>query len=426
MSGDQPLNLTLLSSIGVPLIVLILIANAAAIFATLRIKRLRRLRHIPLISLAVADLLIGLLVGPLFIAAYASPKHGTFCATYLFIEKLCFTASLSNMFVAAIERSVIILKPLRFARYLTTSVVWGMVTSAWILPLLMAFSQPGHLSRCRKCRCIQILKKKGVTSSISLIGVFAVLSLIMVVMQVKTYLVVKSHRRRIVPGRVGEAFNEEPTSTDRASVAQHCPPNSESAIEYGNREARTSNARMEVEAVALTLAQKDEERGASSIFVRFLNTEQHNKKGANVNQNSTTTHLTEEASNNFANTDNLATFRPETFTIFRSSERPLGAPLQSNLRASSVHRSKAVFKTTQFASFIYLVFILLWTPYLAVVLMRDFGYDHRYDKKAHHRAFVSTKLVLIANSLVNPFVHTIRMRKFRNYVKECFRSNGNV
>ena len=244
-------------------------------------------------------------------------------------------------------------------------------------------------------------------------------------MQVKIYLVVKSHQRRIVPGQAGEATNEEPTTTGGASVALPFPQNSERVIESGNTEARTSNTRIEVEALAFTFARRDEERGSPSIVVRFLSTEQRSKSGDTTDQNSSTTHLTAEALKNFANTDNLDTFRPEICTIFRSNERPLGAQLQSNVRASNVHRSKAVFKATQFASFIYLVFMIMWTPYLAVVLMRDFGYDHGYDKKAYHAAFVSTKLILIANSLVNPFVHTIRMKKFRNYVKGCFRSNDN-
>ena len=431
-AGLQPINPVLLSSISVPLMTLVTIVNATVICVILRKRRLRTLRNMPLLSLAIADLLTGILVGPLFVTAQLTTPNGLYCTSYLLVETLCYTASLTNMFVVAIERSVAIFKPLRYSRYLTPSVVWSMAIFAWILSFLIAVARPRFRANVDRRFCVQPIRRTSVYSTF-FASYFVVLSLIMVVMQVKMYKVVKSHRRRIVPSSIVNSVDELAT-TVRYSETPEFTLNSAAADEAGQRIVRNNNTRRNIDTVALTLVQTDVETRRPSIITRVFVTEQSEQREGthdqtiasdesalpDPNDSLHTTDLIAAVAESFAISDGLDAQRlprPSVCTIYRDGERVLGLQLQRTAQKTRPQRRKSDNNPTQFASLMYLTFIPLWVPYIVVLLMINFGY------LTHSRVIgtVSTKVLILMNSLLNPFVHTIRMKEFRKSFKGFIR-----
>ena len=421
----QRVNPVVLSSIAVPLAIFITVTNAIAVGVTLRNRRLRKLRNMPLVSLALADLMVGLLVVPMFVIAHLTHPNRTFCASYLFFETLCYTASLTSMLVVAIERSITIFKPLRHTRYLTPCLVWGMITSAWVLSFLVAISLPGNRSKCEHCYCVEIAD----VHSMFLAVFFVVLSIIMVAMQLKMYIVVVSHRRRIVPSKFRDSFGEL-TTTIGATVTRDRTHNYDSDVETQRRELRNGNANMKVETLTLALVHTQNEARDPSVIARFLITKRCNEGEGVADSSSSRNELVLQNQNlrmeeiSADTPGDVYTRRNPTsqiYTICQSSEHVIGVRLEKDAKPSRSHGSKSDYALTRFASFMYLAFILTWTPYLIVLLMKNFG----CKKKSYLIATVSTKLLVVFNSLVNPFVHTIRMQEFRKFCKAYFCRKSN-
>ena len=417
-SNLQPVNPVLLSSIAVPLILLITVINAATICVTLRNRRLRKLRNMPRTSLALADLMVGLLVGPMLVTAYLTAPNRTFCTSYLFLETFCYTSSLINILVVAIERSITVLKPLHYTRYLTSCFVWGMIACAWTLSILVPISLPEYRSKCRRCYCVQVSKRNKSVHSTFLGAVFIVFAMIMIVIQVKMYLVVKYHRRRISPSNFGHSVGELTTTRGApepsVSIQLDCLPAAEKGIERNNR----MGVRVQTLALALLHVQNGAEDPAP--ITRYAMAEQYIEGEGETYQNSPSgepnAHLSPNAKSASRFHGNVNSSRSQICTIYRGDESVLGVQIERDTRSSRFQRSTSIFKHTQFASFMYLAFILLWTPYLAILLMKNYGYLTKY----YLTMTASTKLLVISNSLINPFVHTIRMKEFRKCAKAYF------
>ncbi|XP_039934517.1 histamine H2 receptor [Hirundo rustica] len=143
---DFPLQLVVGSCL-VILIVVTLCGNIIVCLAVTLDRRLRSLTNCIIVSLAITDLLLGLLVLP-FSAFYELAKEWPFgsvlCNIYLSLDVMLCTASILNLFMISLDRYFAVTTPLRYCQVVTPSRVAVGLVVIWTVSLMVSFL-PIHL-----------------------------------------------------------------------------------------------------------------------------------------------------------------------------------------------------------------------------------------------------------------------------------------
>lgn len=98
-----------------------------------------------IVSLAMADLIVGIIVMPIS-TVYIFTKNWIFgvaiCQIWIAVDYTASTASILNLFILSVDRYWSVTSPLRYLRKRTKkralimiSVVW-MISSLWIIPIV--------------------------------------------------------------------------------------------------------------------------------------------------------------------------------------------------------------------------------------------------------------------------------------------------
>ncbi|XP_021474194.1 histamine H2 receptor-like [Oncorhynchus mykiss] len=111
-------------------------------------RRLRRIANCFVVSLAVTDLLLGLLVLPfsatLELRSGHWPLGGTLCNIYVSLDVMFCTASILTLLAISVDRYLAISAPLCYPRRVTPPRVALAITTIWVTSLAMSFL-PIHL-----------------------------------------------------------------------------------------------------------------------------------------------------------------------------------------------------------------------------------------------------------------------------------------
>ena len=117
---------------------LIIIGNFLSITILFK-RRLRKRPHLLLISLAVADLLVGLIPVPLYIMIHANLRLHTAYWVYLCVDMITGLSSVFTLTAISLERLHAIARPLRH-RQLTLRSYAIAIATPWIFSLIVSLS----------------------------------------------------------------------------------------------------------------------------------------------------------------------------------------------------------------------------------------------------------------------------------------------
>lgn len=123
------------------IIMLTVVGNILVILSVFTYKPLRIVQNFFIVSLAVADLTVAILVLPLNVA-YSILGRWEFgihvCKMWLTSDVLCCTASILNLCAIALDRYWAITDPINYAQKRTVERVLFLIMGVWVLSLLIS------------------------------------------------------------------------------------------------------------------------------------------------------------------------------------------------------------------------------------------------------------------------------------------------
>ncbi|KAK9508840.1 hypothetical protein O3M35_006301 [Rhynocoris fuscipes] len=123
------------------IIILTIVGNILVILSVFTYKPLRIVQNFFIVSLAVADLTVALLVLP-FNVAYSILGRWEFgihvCKMWLTCDVMCCTASILNLCAIALDRYWAITDPINYAQKRTLKRVLCMIAGVWLLSMLIS------------------------------------------------------------------------------------------------------------------------------------------------------------------------------------------------------------------------------------------------------------------------------------------------
>ncbi|KAG2455528.1 D(1) dopamine receptor-like [Polypterus senegalus] len=124
------------------LILSTLLGNTLVCAAVTKFRHLRsKVTNFFVISLAVSDLLVAILVMPWKAVTEIAGfwPFGSFCSVWIAFDIMCSTASILNLCIISVDRYWAISSPFRYERKMTPKVAFIMISVAWTLSVLISF-----------------------------------------------------------------------------------------------------------------------------------------------------------------------------------------------------------------------------------------------------------------------------------------------
>ena len=188
--------------VAIPVAIFVLFTNLIVLTLIYRSRKLQTLRNVPLVGLATADMLVGALWIPLATASTYDVDNKILCRVALYFEILTMHASLFNLIAVSSERWIAIFRPLHYYQIATKSKVIASLTASWVLSFIVLFVfliADRYDQGVTEC---DIVKYANIWFLFLISVIFYIVCGIMIIMQLKVYMVVRNQLRKIRPTRV--------------------------------------------------------------------------------------------------------------------------------------------------------------------------------------------------------------------------------
>ena len=356
--GERPWHVLLTTLIMIMLIVTTVIGNVFVIVAVFNYKPLRIVPNFFIVSLAIADLLVALIVMPFHVSNNIAIKwlYGTvFCDLWLTFDVLLCTASILNICVIALDRYWAIHDPINYAQKRTVKRVLIMILIAWLasavisVPPVLGWNEIDNGKVRSECT---LTSERGYVLY-SACGSFYIPLCVMSFVYLKIYLATKKRLRERC----------------RAAVATRMAVLSA---------AKTSTS---------TEDEEVEKSNCQSAVINQCDVETPNKSSSRTN--------TENTSRTIRKRKSILNFFEEKQRISLSKER----------------------KAARTLAIIMITFVLCWIPFFLMYIILPFC-----DGCAHPGKWVEMLFVWLGyvNSSLNPAIYTVFNTEFQKAFKDIF------
>ncbi|CAD6185175.1 unnamed protein product [Caenorhabditis auriculariae] len=142
--GPTPSNHKVVLAVAVLVTILLTtIGNALVCLAVLLVRKLKQPQNFLIVSLAVADFFVGLVVMPLALVDLLFDEWpiGSFmCSFYTTADLTLCTASIVNLCAISVDRYLVISRPLRYSAQRTTKRMLVYILAVWVVAAVVSFS----------------------------------------------------------------------------------------------------------------------------------------------------------------------------------------------------------------------------------------------------------------------------------------------
>ncbi|CAG9856733.1 unnamed protein product [Phyllotreta striolata] len=403
-------------------ILLTIIGNILVILSVFTYKPLRIVQNFFIVSLAVADLTVAVLVLPLNVAysVLGSWIFGIYiCKMWLTSDILCCTASILNLCAIALDRFWAITDPINYAQKRTVKRVLMMIAIVWILSLIISvppligwndWPSPENFTLQQVC----VLTKRQGFVIYSSSGSFFIPLLIMTIVYIEIFIATKRRlRERAKAAKINiSKANRNEDNKDRESVSSETNHN-----EHFAEQSKSTNKLLKKK------AKKADKASLKPALVHedSLTDVGENSSYSRKNSHQVAEHKPHNSSSTTITTVTISNSKPVPKVVLGDNNKKPGYVYQFIEEKQKISLSKER-RAARTLGIIMGVFVVCWVPFFLMYVIIPFC-----PVCCPSRRFVNfiTWLGYI-NSFLNPIIYTIFNMDFRRAFRKLLGLGGQL
>ncbi|XP_017688231.1 PREDICTED: histamine H1 receptor [Lepidothrix coronata] len=442
-----------------------IVMNILVLCAVKTEKKLQTVGNLYIVSLSIADLIVGAAVMPLNIVYLLSPVWPLglpVCLFWLSMDYVASTASIFNLFILCIDRYRSVQQPLKYLKYRTkmraSLMILGiwLLSFMWVIPILgwHVFANNGE-RKVKKNKCETEFSEVTWFKVLTAIVNFCLPSILMLWFYYKIFRAVRKHcqHRELINGSDGSSsdknfiqrsktkdeqnvclqkqiLDENTLPKDKQSSPQ--PENAEAELHFSNPDKSSTafdgkNNGKVFKWRCFPLSTAQSERGLDKAGKNYMCAmkESANEKepcsqdsdSSVASDNQTFPEVVPCGENSNPNSERACSAQEKTenrdfrgLTYLRKTWQSLHTHSKGNIQGLHGNRER---KAAKQLGVIMAAFMLCWIPYFVSFMVIAF-HDHEQFSKLH----MVTVWLGYVNSTLNPFLYPLCNQNFKKTFKQ--------